>query len=375
MRLLFLFILCFIPNLFFAQEGIMLQSVNGKQAIKHSVQAGETLYSIAKRYNTTVDHIKKDNPNLLQNDLTINTTIVIYYNKQMLADISKADPNRCLSLLHRVKKGETLFGIAKRTYDIDVADLKLWNRLNSNEISIGQNLIVGWLLSDVNYGQDSRTVASQNPVMQAGSVSESSVNTETKPTEETGRIVYVSKGMQTGDLKDSKVYTSPKDPFSEVPKRVDEIVTADKEKLNPIDSTPVRMSEETPMEKTDVQPVISEAPVMENDKRLARDIFDGFAKDTSGKYSLQKERGAAKWFKPTDGSIQLYAKHKTAPVGTILKIANPINNYTVYVKVIQQLPNSDENQNALLKISSNAMELLKVYDKVFMVDVSYYKPN
>ena len=73
--------------------------------------------------------------------------------------------------------------------------------------------------------------------------------------------------------------------------------------------------------------------------------------------------------------MQLYALHKTAPVGTVLKIANPLNNYTVYVKVIQQLPATDENQNALLKISSNAMELLKIYDKVFMVDVSYYAQN
>ena len=43
---------------------------------------------------------------------------------------------------HEVKKGETLYSIAKR-YGISVESLKQWNDLNSsNVISIGQQLII-----------------------------------------------------------------------------------------------------------------------------------------------------------------------------------------------------------------------------------------
>ncbi len=381
MRLLFLFIFSLVPQIFLAQSGILLNMVNGKPAIQHQVQAGETLYSISKKYNTTVNRIKQDNPLLLQNDLKINNTINIYYNKQMSVDISKANPNTSLPLLHTVKKGETLFGLAKRLYHIEVADLKLWNRLNSNEISIGQNLIVGWIVSNTGYAQSTGRQASQVP--QTTKAVENSSDKKTKQAEEEGRIVYVSKGIQTGeltDLKGSKVYTSPKNPFVAKQKEATkpEATTTESSKIA-VDKTDIAKNEnipqETSTENINEPATITEAPVMENDKRLARDIFSDYEKDTSGKFRLLQERGAAKWFKPDNGSLQLYALHKTAPVGTVLKIANPLNNYTVYVKVIKQLPATDENQNALLKISSNAMELLKIYDKVFMVDVSYYTPN
>jgi len=385
MRLLFLFIFCFVSLFIFANDGIVLSTVNGKPAIEHQVKAGETLYFISKKYNTTVEKIKRDNPFLMENELTIDKTIVVFYDSTLLVDISKADPNTTLPLLHLVKKGETLFGLAKRTYNLEVADLKQWNRLSTNEISIGQALIVGWIFSNTGYAQntDASSTSIAATVSQNTQPSKDNTAIKTQAKEQNGRIVYVSKGVQTGeltDLKGSKVYTSPKDPFSDkqntTSKTVEEPMEIVTEKIKTTVAEPVA----TDMENATSQPVIPEpilsnAPAFENDKRLARDIFAGLENDTSGKYTLKKERGAAKWFKPENASLQLYALHKNAPIGSVLKISNPINNYTIYVKVINNLQLTDENQNALLKISSNAMELLKVYDKVFMVDVSYYSMN
>lgn len=42
---------------------------------------------------------------------------------------------------HTVKKGDTLYSLSKK-YNVAIADLKLWNNLNSNNISIGQLVIV-----------------------------------------------------------------------------------------------------------------------------------------------------------------------------------------------------------------------------------------
>jgi LysM repeat protein len=44
-------------------------------------------------------------------------------------------------VIHRVKRGDTLFGIA-RLYDTTVEKIKTWNRLRSNRISAGDRLTI-----------------------------------------------------------------------------------------------------------------------------------------------------------------------------------------------------------------------------------------
>jgi membrane-bound lytic murein transglycosylase D len=44
-------------------------------------------------------------------------------------------------VIHRVRRGDTLFSIAKR-YDTTVQDLKEWNRLRGNAIKVGQRLTI-----------------------------------------------------------------------------------------------------------------------------------------------------------------------------------------------------------------------------------------
>jgi LysM repeat protein len=46
-------------------------------------------------------------------------------------------------LLHEVKPGETLFGLA-RQYGVDAKQIKEWNHLQDNLIEIGQKLVVGY---------------------------------------------------------------------------------------------------------------------------------------------------------------------------------------------------------------------------------------
>ncbi len=43
---------------------------------------------------------------------------------------------------HTVQQGETLFSIS-RLYDVTVGDLRRWNRLQSDELDPGQELLVG----------------------------------------------------------------------------------------------------------------------------------------------------------------------------------------------------------------------------------------
>lgn len=92
----------------------------------YTVQSGDSLYSIARRYDTTIDQIKKMN-NLNSNTLSIGQKLVI--------------PSANAENVYVVKSGDNLYSIA-RNYNTTVDEIKRRNNLNSNLLSIGQVLII-----------------------------------------------------------------------------------------------------------------------------------------------------------------------------------------------------------------------------------------
>ena len=96
----------------------------------YTVKKGDTLYSIAKKYNTTTTELKELN-NLSTNNLSIGKVLKIPTQEEF--------PN---SNTYTVKKGDTLYKIANN-YNLTVSELKKINNLTSNILSIGQVLKVG----------------------------------------------------------------------------------------------------------------------------------------------------------------------------------------------------------------------------------------
>lgn len=97
--------------------------------IFHTVKKGDTLYNISKRYNCTVGDLK------IWNDLTSNEISI----GQQLA-VSGSNPQSG-GTIYTVKKGDTLYHISK-IMNCTVGELKKWNNLNDNAISIGQQLMI-----------------------------------------------------------------------------------------------------------------------------------------------------------------------------------------------------------------------------------------
>lgn len=95
----------------------------------YTVQKGDSLYNIAKRYNTSVDVIKSLN-NLTSNSLSIGQKL-----KLPLTDTGNTTNT------YIVKSGDSLYSIAKR-FNTSVDTIKRKNNLVSNNLSIGQKLII-----------------------------------------------------------------------------------------------------------------------------------------------------------------------------------------------------------------------------------------
>ena len=89
------------------------------------VQKGDSLYSIANKFNTTVDNLKKIN-NLSSNLLSV-------------GQILKLDETTSDEGIYVVKKGDSLYSIANK-YNTTVEELKSLNNLTNNLLSIGQKL-------------------------------------------------------------------------------------------------------------------------------------------------------------------------------------------------------------------------------------------
>lgn len=92
----------------------------------YTVKSGDSLYSIARKYNVTVNDLMKYN-NLTSNLLSIGQQIRI--------------PTSGTSNTYTVKSGDSLYSIAKK-YNTTVDRLKSKNNLTSNLLSIGQVLYV-----------------------------------------------------------------------------------------------------------------------------------------------------------------------------------------------------------------------------------------
>lgn len=96
------------------------------------VQKGDSLWSIASKNNTTVDNIKKLN-NLSSNTLQIGQLLKL----QGSSEEKEVESEN----IYIVKKGDSLYSISK-IYGISVDELKKANNLTSNNLSIGQTLII-----------------------------------------------------------------------------------------------------------------------------------------------------------------------------------------------------------------------------------------
>ena len=98
----------------------------------YNVKAGDTLYSIAKKYNTTVDKIKRLN-NLFTDILTIGQNLKLPLTEYIETPSSTVN--------YIVKPGDTLYSIANK-YNTTVNNIKQKNNLTSNLLLVGETLLI-----------------------------------------------------------------------------------------------------------------------------------------------------------------------------------------------------------------------------------------
>lgn len=129
-------------------------------------------------------------------------------------------------------------------------------------------------------------------------------------------------------------------------------------------------SPETPVAPADAlrtQPKTDSANYVSSADSAARKI-------NANKYGIfeKTEKGVATWIDDTslDPNKKLVL-HRTAPIGTVIKITNPMTGRTTFAKVVGRLNDSESTKDVILVMTKNVAESIGGLDKRIHVNISY----
>lgn len=120
-----------------------------RKDIAYSVQKGDNLVSIAKKFGASVEELKQWN-NLTSNAIAIGNSlivakneIVIDTNKVAISSFKKKEQYPSTASKeseYYVKKGDSLYSISKKYPGVTISDLKKWNNITGEELKPGMKL-------------------------------------------------------------------------------------------------------------------------------------------------------------------------------------------------------------------------------------------
>lgn len=326
------------------QDSIGIETINGKTFIVHKVGEKETLYGISRRYGVTVNQVLEFNKTA-DAGLEIGQILKVPYVPRPKTPKG--------ATVHKVTEKETLFSIS-RQYNVTIDELKQWNSLSDNSLSVGQELVI----------KATNTIPGMPQVQPVEMKSAQTVHTVAQ--KETLFSISRQYGATVDQLKTWNNLTSEELSIGQVLFVAQPIYSsASQSQANPVTETTQQaatqtpVSTEVPVTKTEVTPQVKPPVVTISESVTNKDEI--------------KESGLAELIDGTDGNRKYLALHRTAPVGTILKIRNEMNNREVFVRVIGKLPDTALTDKLVIKISKSAYDRLGAIDPRFRVEVTYYK--
>lgn len=319
----------------------------GKKYVLHQVEPGETLFALSRKYNVSVQEIKDANTESLTN-LDIGQKVLI-----PLAKTANVSNNKT----HTVSSSETLFSIS-RNYNVQVEDIKRWNNLTDNSISVGQELIIS-------EGTELKPAAPSN-IPESG-------NRKTHTVAESQTLYSISRmyGVTTDQIINWNNLSSSNLSIGQVL-----IVSASSEKEVAKNSSMLPAAGSTASSSN----TVNAAPVEEKISKSTSPIVVAPATVKDEQIDLERieapvekviQKGLAEVIADTENTKKYLAMHRDAPIGTIMQVKNEMNNQTVFVRVVGPIQPTGDNGKIILMISKKAFDRLGAVDNRFPVEVSY----
>ncbi|MCH2490968.1 MAG: LysM peptidoglycan-binding domain-containing protein [Flavobacteriales bacterium] len=163
-------------------------SVTQQQYKTHTVQKGETVFSIAKRYGVTKEVIYKLNPDAKSG---VQTNAVLILPNKTMVDL---DNSEIRFKQHRVKRRETLFSISQ-LYNVSQDDIKKYNKeLYSRQLKKGEKIMIPQRIANTGSASTGGSTTSETET-------ETTENTHTVEAKETKYGIARKYGITIAELE------------------------------------------------------------------------------------------------------------------------------------------------------------------------------
>lgn len=392
-------------------DSLRTERVGDKAYIIHQVEAKETLFAISRRYKASVGEIVQENESL-KGGLKIGQEIRIpFVEKAKLPEDA---------VLHNIIPGETLFSVSKK-YGVSVDDLKEWNDLKGNDLSVGQDLVIKEQHSDA------ENASNPDPESTPSKTLPSKLEDLKEDLEKDGQVLEEkgkAKAKKEGDQAEKKVKEQPEKTKKAVDKQAQEVKEKEEElkenvaekketveslgedavpivpgdwishtvqsgetlfsiskrynasvedliRWNGLTSNNVKQGQVLKVGREQAGPstlpVVGQPRVVKNQEEM----HDVPVAASTGGFQNISEIGQAEVIPGTGGHQKYLVLHRKAAVGTIMRVRNEENGITVFARVVGVLPDTGDNSKLLIKISQAAFEQLKAVNSRFPVEVTY----
>lgn len=88
------------------------------------------------------------------------------------------------------------------------------------------------------------------------------------------------------------------------------------------------------------------------------------------------EKGVAVWIADSNlDSNKMLALHRSAPVGTVIRVTNPMTGKSTFAKVVGKFTENDTTHDVIIVLTKATADLLGALDKRFQVTLEYGVPN
>lgn len=335
-------------------DSVGVEKRNGKILVQHKVEKGETLYSILKRYDCSEKDFLSANATFKKGTTIAPEQVIeipikgkkvakkapvveiitptakndkknIDENGIEIVDIPEATPKETTQVSEKISQTDSSKGILAKTDAVKKpTPAKTPLKGKTHTVIAGQNLFTVAKLYNVKVWQIRDWNGLKNDALKVNQVL-----VVEKP------VNFVAKVTKKDTLKPKPVQVQA--PAGDV---------AVKGKEKPKDQTVVTK----PVASKSVTTTVPNAP-------------------GGKKFS---EQGIAEMIDAGASTNKFLALHRTAPVGTLIKVANQANGQSVWVKVIGKLSSAGD---VVIKISPKAFEKLSPKDKRIRADLSYSVSN
>lgn len=298
-----------------AQDRIIASASSKGPVIEHNVTAGETLYGVARKYNTKVSEVASANGFDVNRSLRIGESLKIPLGA---ANFNQKD-KKGTPVYYTVSDGEGLLSVSKKFNKVPLKTLKDWNGLKTDAAPKDKPLVVGYL---------------------------------------SGVSLNASAKQETAKIEEKAA-----------PKKEEKPVAKKEEKPKEV-KKPEQVVEEKIIEKQETESIAKAQEPLIDETGFFKNTFEKNANHglpvnrtlMSGIFKTDAGWSDKKYYMLMDGVVP----------GTVVKISNPQNGKIVYAKVLGNMRDVKYSEGLNLRVSEAAAAVMQLNDvEQFVVNVNY----